>query len=132
MAKYSTAQRKLLLDFLSSHPDESFSAQQIARQLQEEKISLSAVYRNLAALETEGKVKPLIYRGHPRETSYQYVGAEDCQGQFHLSCIRCGKSVHMKRENAELLVRHLAVSEGFSLDSADTVLSGLCAKCRKS
>ena len=57
MSSYSTQQRKALLAYLSRHPDELLSARQIADALADEKISLSAVYRNLAQLETEEKVR---------------------------------------------------------------------------
>ena len=53
MPSYSTRQRKVLLAYLSQHPDELLSARQIADALADEKISLSAVYRNLAQLEAE-------------------------------------------------------------------------------
>ena len=55
MQSYSTRQRKVLLAYLSQHPDELLSARQIADALADKKISLSAVYRNLAQLETEEK-----------------------------------------------------------------------------
>lgn len=55
MSSYSTRQRKALLAYLSRHPDELLSARQIADALADEKISLSAVYRNLAQLEAEEK-----------------------------------------------------------------------------
>ena len=48
MSSYSTRQREALLAYLSRHPDELLSARQIADALADEKISLSAVYRNLA------------------------------------------------------------------------------------
>ena len=51
MSRYSTKQRKSLLAYLSAHPDELLSTRQIADALQHEKISLSAVYRNLSELE---------------------------------------------------------------------------------
>ena len=57
MSSYSTQQRKALLAYLSRHPDELLSARQIADALADEKISLSAVYRNLAQLEAEEKVQ---------------------------------------------------------------------------
>ena len=55
MYSYSTRQRKVLLAYLSQHPDELLSARQIEDALADKKISLSAVYRNLAQLETEEK-----------------------------------------------------------------------------
>ena len=66
MPKYSTQQRKALLHYLSEHPDEHLSTRQIAQALAAKKISLSAVYRNLAALEAEGKVRRCARPAHAR------------------------------------------------------------------
>ena len=57
MAKYLTRQRKRLLEYLSEHTDEQMSARQIADALAADEISVSAVYRNLSALEEEGLLK---------------------------------------------------------------------------
>ena len=51
---YMTEQRKKLFEFFQSHPDMTISARDLAAQLVAEehaKISVSAVYRNLAMLE---------------------------------------------------------------------------------
>ena len=82
MLNYSTRQRKALLAYLSRHPDELLSARQIAAALEQEKISLSAVYRNLAQLEAEEKVRRSSKTG-TREVYYQYLAAECCKGALH-------------------------------------------------
>ena len=128
MTKYSTQQRKTLLFYLSKHPDELLSTQQIADALQKEKISLSAVYRNLSALESEGKVRRCSRTG-TRELFYQYMDAEPCKGVLHMTCIRCGKTLHMTNENANLLMKQLKVQEQFQLDLMKTVLFGICKDC---
>ena len=79
MAKYTTKQRMLLLDFLSEHIDETLSAGQIAEALSGKRISTSAIYRNLAALEQEGKLKRSAKPGS-QEAYYRYTGDEDCRG----------------------------------------------------
>ena len=57
MPGYNTKQRRILLAFLEQHPDELFSARQIADGLKAEQISLSAVYRNLVQLEADGQIR---------------------------------------------------------------------------
>ena len=57
MSGYNTKQRRALLAFLGEHPDELLTARQMADALAEKQISLSAVYRNLAQLEAEEKVR---------------------------------------------------------------------------
>ncbi len=130
MAKYITKQRKLLLDFLSEHTDETLSAVQIAEALSGKEISTSAIYRNLSVLEQEGKLKRSSKPGS-QEAYYRYTDNEDCRGHLHLSCLRCGKTVHMEEAETDALVHRLAKNEGFTLDRTDTVLYGICADCRK-
>jgi Fur family ferric uptake transcriptional regulator len=130
MAKYTTKQRMLLLDFLSEHIDETLSAGQIAEALTGKGISASAIYRNLAALEQEGKVKRLPKPGRT-ETYYRYTDGEHCRGHLHLSCLCCGKTIHVEETETEALARRLAKNEGFALDREDTVLYGICADCQK-
>ena len=130
MPNYSTRQRKVLLTYLSQHPDELLSARQIADALAEKEISLSAVYRNLAQLETEEKIRRSTKSG-TREVYYQYLDAESCRGALHMSCIKCGRTFHMADSNAALFAKHLVQSEQFTLDTTDTILYGTCSGCKK-
>lgn len=129
MSKYMTKQRKLLTDYLAQHTDESISAGQIAEALADT-ISKSAVYRNLSALEAEGKIRRVV-SGSSREVVYQYVDGHDCKGCLHLSCTKCGKTVHMQKQIADTLVDSVALTDNFSIDKGETVIYGVCAKCAK-
>ena len=127
MSKYMTRQRKALLAFLGAHADELLSAREIADALD---VSLSAVYRNLAALEHEG----VLRRGgvnNSRESIYQYTGAAACRDCLHLSCTRCGRTFHMSAAGAERLQRDALRSDEFRIDRGETVLYGLCRECRR-
>ncbi len=130
MAKYMTKQRKLLLDYLAAHTDENLSAGEIAGSLADKGISTSAVYRNLAGLEQEGRIKRSAKAGS-QEIFYRYADVEGCRGHLHLSCLRCGRTVHMEESETSALAQALEKNEGFTLDPADTVLYGICSKCRK-
>ncbi len=130
LPKYVTKQRKILLDYLTKHTDDPLPVQEIAEALEQESISKSSVYRNLAELENEGVVRRK-YRGAGRELLYQYVGAEACKGSIHLSCKQCGRTFHMTAAGADQLLRAVAETEGFAVDKGDTVLYGVCEDCRK-
>ena len=130
MARYLTRQRKQLLEYLSKHTDEQMTARQIADALTAESISISAVYRNLSALEEEGILKRSI-RENTREVYYQYIAAEECKDSLHLSCRVCGKSIHLGEKEAEQLLRSTLESTGFQIDKTETILYGVCADCRK-
>ena len=130
MANYSTKQRKLLLQYLHRHADEQLTVRQIGAALSDQEISTSAVYRNLSALEQAGQVRRLSKSG-AREVFYQYAGAEHCKDCLHLSCKKCGRTIHMNADEAERLIRSVAVCDGFTIDKTDTVLYGVCGDCRE-
>lgn len=130
MAKYLTKQREQLLQYLSVHTDEQMTARQIADALTSEKISMSAVYRNLSALEQEGLLKRSI-RENTREVYYQYIDAIQCRDSLHLSCCICGKITHLDCHDAEQLIRHTLEKTGFQIDKSETILYGICKDCRK-
>ena len=129
MPKYITKQRKLLTDYLTQHTDENLSAGQIADALSDQ-ISKSAVYRNLSDMEAEGKLHRVM-GGGSREVIYRYSGATACSDKLHLSCKKCGKTVHMQKQLADTLVDSVAANEDFSIDKGETVIYGVCADCQK-
>ncbi|KSV59206.1 Fur family transcriptional regulator [Acetivibrio ethanolgignens] len=131
MSKYNTKQRKILLAYLNQHPDKLMSTHQIAEALQNQGISLSAVYRNLSQLEVEEKVRRCTKAG-TREVFYQYIAAEACKGALHMICIKCGRTFHMAHGNLTLFTKYLEESENFTLDTTDTVLYGICLECKES
>ena len=129
MSKYMTRQRRALLSYLNGHADELLSVQEIADALETEDVSRSAVYRNVAALEAEGKLRR--DRGSDaREAYYRYVGAASCKGSLHLSCKKCGRTFHMDSGGADALAQAVEEAEGFAVDKSDTVLYGVCAACK--
>lgn len=129
MPKYMTKQRKILTEYLSERTDESISATLIAEALAD-KISKSAVYRNLADMEAEGKLRRVASKGS-REIIYQYVDEEKCHDCLHLSCKNCGKTYHMKNTAAEKLINSVMKNEDFDIDKERTVLYGICKDCKK-
>ncbi|MBO4276816.1 MAG: transcriptional repressor [Clostridia bacterium] len=128
MAKYNTKQRRILMDYLAQNADSLLSAEKIAAALEPQGISLSAVYRNIAALESEGKVRRSGKAGS-RTVYYQYSAAEECREKLHLSCRECGKTCHMEPREAERIARSVKTHEGFVLDRSETVLYGVCREC---
>ena len=130
MAKYLTRQRKQLLAYLSEHTDEQMTARQIAEALAADNISMSAVYRNLSALEEEGLLKRSVREG-TREAFYQYIAADGCKDSLHLSCRMCGKSIHLGESETRRLIHDTFETTGFQIDKSDTVLYGVCSDCKK-
>ena len=130
MSKYVTKQRKALLNFFSNHPDEQISAKETLENIGDDTISLSAIYRNLAALENDGLLKKFIKPGS-RDVYYQFTGSEQCVGHLHLSCKKCGHTFHLNSESAGKLENDIRNSDGFTLDKSETVIYGICKDCNK-
>lgn len=128
MSKYMTRQRRLLNEFLSSHTDEQFTARQIAASLEKSGVSLSAVYRNLADMETDGSVKRCP-KGGAREVYYQYTATGECSGCLHLTCRICGKTAHLNQHTAGMLLAQTEQTDGFFIDMAETIIYGVCSAC---
>ncbi len=130
MAKYVTKQRRILLEYLEQHPDELLSAQEIADALSKENISISAVYRNFAQLEAEGKIRRTSQNGK-RNVYYQYVAAPKCKECLHLNCSKCGNSYHLNSDFADFFVQCLSQTAHFQIDKANTVICGICDACKE-
>ena len=131
MPGYNTKQRRTLLAFLGQHPDELFSARQIADALKAEQISLSAVYRNLVQLEADDQIRRYTKSG-TQEAFYEYIAADHCKDVVHMKCVKCGRTFHMTEQNAAMLAELLAQNEQFGLDRNSTVLYGTCSQCKES
>lgn len=125
---YSTEQRSALLAFLSENPDTVFSARQIEAALSDKNISRSAVYRNLAELESDGKIRRCSKSGS-RETFYQFYDLQLCKNHIHLSCTKCGKIFHMENAVADEIVNDVEATEGFEISKGETTLYGTCKSC---
>lgn len=130
MSSPHTRQRKVLLAYLGEQPDELLSVCQIAHALQDEKISLSAAYRNLSQMEEEEKIRRNTRRGG-QEYFYQYINVEGCNGMLHMTCMKCGWAFHTADDNAALFAKHLALREKVVLDTRKNIFYGLCATCEE-
>jgi len=129
---YMTEQRKKLFEFFKSHPDMTISARDLAAQLVAEehaKISVSAVYRNLAMLEREG----LILRSpgkNNRENVYRYVSLGVCEDKLHITCLKCGRTTHMTQKISDKLLKDVLRGDKFDIDLSKTTVYGICKDCR--
>ena len=130
MSVYTTKQRTLLLELLRSHADETLSAEEIAKMLGSEGVSISAIYRNLAALESEGKLQR-VNKGGSRRVYYRYKAADHCKEHIHLSCSKCGKTFHMNLPATNSLIDNVKKDSDFEIDRTETVLYGVCGSCKK-
>ena len=125
---YNTEQRAALLNFLTENPDKTFSAKEIAASLAGRNISKSSVYRNLAELENEQKIKRVTKAGS-KESFYQFFDNSECRNHIHLSCTKCGKIFHLESKQTERLVTEVEAADGFEVSKSETTLYGTCREC---
>ncbi len=125
---YVTSQRKALFEVLEQHRDETLCADQII-SIMGESMSRSAVYRNLSSLEKQGLIKKTAVSGS-NKVLYRYTGSKECRDHLHLECSKCGKTYHLKMPATSALIDGVMQNANFRIDTKDTVLYGVCEKCR--
>ena len=74
----------------------------------------------------------IMFRGGSREVIYRFSGSHVCSQSLHLSCKKCGKTVHMQQQLADALVESVAANDDFSIDKGETVIYGVCSACKNS
>ena len=120
--KRITPQRKLLLRIISdnAHLDAS-EIYRLAKE-EDEKISLSTVYRTVRLLEELG----LVEASGLGEDHYHYEVRLD--EHYHLICLGCGKVVEMPPVTT---IRELGEERGFEVIGSKVELTGYCKECRR-
>jgi len=129
MPKYETRQRKILNDYFSHHVDENISAKQIASDLAQSGISVSAIYRNLNDMVGSGLIQRVALNAD-KSVYYRYIAADDCKSHLHMSCSKCGKTFHMDMHSTDNIIDQVNSTSDFKIDSSNTVLYGTCKNCR--
>lgn len=128
--QYKTKQREILINFFENNHDKCFSAEEIAKELNNTNISVSAVYRNLSELEKDGKIRKITKNGTIK-SFYQFVDCDECKDHLHLTCIQCGKTSHLDINESAVIAKNILKNARFNIDKNNTILYGLCDKCNK-
>lgn len=124
---YNTDSRARILEYLKSHRESAFSAEEIFEALASCGVAKSTVFRQLAKLSAEGSVKRLA-DSKRRGVKYQYLDAERCSAHLHLVCRSCGRLIHLNGDVSRFFEETIRASRHFELDP-DALLSGRCASC---
>lgn len=120
--KRITPERMLLLRIISDNAHLDASEIYRLAKVEDEKISLSTVYRTVRLLEEMG----LVEASELGEDHYHYeVRLEE---HYHLICLGCGKVVEIPPVDA---VRELGKGLGFEVVGVKLELFGYCAACQK-
>jgi len=126
---YNTKQRETLSEYLQKHHDKLFTAEELCCQMEKYQISKSAVYRNLAELEKQGKVQKATQNGS-RKAYYQYLDSKACKNHIHLACTHCGKTQHLNCLDTQKIAESVKTNANFFVNNENTIIYGLCKNCK--
>ena len=129
---YKTRQKEQIIAYLTAHPGQHVTAQELSRHLEAEgtPVGTATIYRCLDQLTTDGVLRK--YTIDSRTCAcYEYISeSEECRSHFHLKCMKCDKLIHLTCEHLDGLAAHILEHHGFQIDTSKTVLYGLCADCQ--
>lgn len=131
MAEYKTEQKRLLLDFLESNSDNSYTIDRIVEELRakDNAPGRSTVYRLMTKLVEEKKVHRFSDE-RSRSFLYRIVADDHCRRHLHLKCLQCGKILHLDRATSDALLDRVRTVKDFAVNEEETLLFGNCAECR--
>jgi len=125
---YNTKQKKEILRCFEENKTTCLKARDIMDMVSSD-IGEATVYRTLAALTEEGKIKKFISE-KGQSSYYQFVSDEVCSTHFHLKCIECGELIHLDCVFLDHFEKHIKDEHDFEVDNGKTVIYGKCKKCR--
>lgn len=126
---YQTKQGKRIVAYLKDNPGRSFSAKELHLLCKSSAppVGLATVYRHLAGLAQEGRVKRIITDAG-KSIRFQYADAP--ADAFYLKCDCCGKVIPAHCTLLEQTKAHMSAEHGFEIDSAKSLLYGRCSVCK--
>ncbi len=133
MAEYKTEQKKILLDFLRTNSENSYTIEEIIAELSKSESesvpAKSTVYRLMTKLVEEKKVRRQA-GDSGRRFVYRIIADDHCRYHLHLQCTKCGKVLHLDEKLSDTLLESVKVANNFAVSEEDTVLMGKCADCK--
>ena len=121
----ATRERRGILAVLRE-TEGSLTAEELHRLLPEQQISLSTVYRNLAALTRRGLLIKTV--GQDGVAAYQLNTASH---RHRIVCTVCGGDTEICSCPLESLTRQISQDTGFEVTGHSLEFTGVCPSCRR-
>jgi Fur family ferric uptake transcriptional regulator len=121
-----TKGRKAIIEELISLPDTHLDAEEILRKLREKGIGVSraTLYRTLSLLVKGGVLKAVsLGEGH---SHFELGVSKKIHG--HMICKECKKIIEFDSEEIKNFLEKLAKKKGFSIQSVEIEVFGVCKK----
>ena len=132
-AGYNTAARNRILDYLKMNKDRAVNVNDILKALHDHgnDVNITTIYRYLDRLTEKGQVMKYVAENGTRAV-YQYADLEHhCDEHLHLQCIKCGSIIHLDCHFMDELSDHILMEHGFLIRCRNSIIYGLCGKCRE-
>ncbi len=129
---YNTRSRNLILDFLKANSDRIVDVSDIHRALSDSgnDVNLTTIYRYLDKLTAEGSVLKFVAENGTRAV-YQFVDEHrHCEDHLHMQCVECGAIIHLDCHFMDEIAEHVLKDHGFKIQCRNSIIYGVCAKCR--
>lgn len=130
---YNTFTRTKINEYLESRRDITVTVSDISEYLKSCgcEVNVTTIYRYIDKLITDKKViKYVDEKG--KKATFQYVGVDNhCDSHLHLKCVKCGKVEHLECEFMDKIAGHIDKEHGFEIQCRNSVIYGICEKCRK-
>lgn len=133
---YNTKSRQAILQCLKDNAGKHLRADNLAEMLstQEEKPSITTIYRTLEMLVKSGNVNKFIF-DNDKSAWYEFIpdsskldrgGKEE---YVHLKCFQCGRIDHLRCNLISELASHVKEEHNFAVDNSKTIFYGKCSGC---
>lgn len=131
--QYHTKCKKDILVYTELNKEKRFSVAQLHSYLKSigRNANITTIYRNLDRMTESGE---LLKFKDTKDDCYVYQYHEpdiDCYEHLHIQCSDCGRIVHLNHEFMKELSDYLSGTYGFDLICKESVMIGLCDKCKK-
>ncbi len=131
---YNTKQRALILSVLTNNKGVDLTCEEIADMLKcnGTPVGKATLYRYLDKLTVSGEVRKVLSIDGKSATFQLIDKTLSCQNHMHLKCTGCGKLQHLSCEFMYEVNEHIFKHHQFTIDNTQTVILGLCDKCKES
>ncbi len=130
---YKTKNREYIIEILNNNINTTLSADNIFDYLQQKniKINITTIYRNLEKMAKEDIV--LKFPSADGNKNFYQLKSHGFtyEDHLHLQCTQCGKVIHLDCDFMQSFVQHVKNDHNFDLTCGNSILFGLCDKCRK-
>lgn len=121
----STKGRKLILNIVEN-AKEPITAEDIYKQIIDEKINLSTVYRTLSSLHE----LHIINKEIDKDGRALYMIVKN-DHKHVLVCTKCGKKIYLKECPYTEINKQIEEDTGFKIEDHNIELYGLCSTCKQ-